>query len=722
MDWKHTDKHGIAAKICYWLFSLLVTVGIFSYLLRNVSPGDIWDLIKGIDKAGLICFLVLSFAMSFFRLWRYRVMLSLSGYEPGSIALFLVVLVRNFFSDLLPARIGTLVYIYLVNTRLGVPFEAAAASFSLAFVFDIIAIAPLILAAVLAAGWGSGVPPGALLGGAAGLCAASVAVLFALPFLFRTAGAVGRKFPVLGKERTGKLMSRFEGVAAEIDAARRRGVYMRLLLLSVLVRVGKYASLYVLLYALLAPVGYGLADLPVSKVFLGMCAAELAASTPISGIAGFGVYEGTWSVVFRLLGFPAEMANLTSISHHLFTQVYGYGLGALALMALLLPWFKVAKPKTSDASRRASALKFYGSVAASLAGFAAILALVAGAGAADRGRNRSAAPADSASPEEEAARAEFAAAFPGRIVFDSNRSGTFGIFSMLADGSDVKAVVDGPMHEMYPDPSPDGSRIVFARCAILSKKAPSDIWVCDRDGNDCRKLADGGTFPTFAGDGMVVYFERERKKIMAVNIDGAGEREIFPAGSVDWGDYQIVKPRVSADGSRAVFISDRKGRWNLWWADLRTGKAFHVSDGCEGGWFCDGRRIVWIKDRDVRERTGIFEYDIERRVSLEMQDADAPRGHEYFPTLVDGDAFLLWGACRPGEHDHLSAESNYQIYGKRLPDGPAVRLTFDGFNNRWPKLLRNFPPEARNSGEGAEYAAQSAAAEAESSRPNATDR
>ncbi len=688
---------GTGARVLYWVFSLGVTVGIFTYLLRNVSLGDVWDLIKGINKAGVACFLVLSFAMSFFRLWRYKVMLRLWGYAPPSVALFLVVLVRNFFSDLLPARLGTLVYIYLVNTRLGVPFEAAAASFSLAFIFDMIAIAPLILAAVLAAGLGTGLPPGALLVGAGGLCAVSVAVLYALPFLFRISGTIGRKLKLFGQTRTERLVARLEGVGREIDAARKQGVYGRLLLLSVLVRVGKYASLYVLLYALLAPMGYGLRDLPVSKVFLGMCAAEVAASTPISGIAGFGVYEGTWSLVFRLLGFPEEMANLTSISHHLFTQVYGYGLGALALLALLLPFFKVTDARKAELFPGPGPFRFYGAVASAIAAFALLIAGISVLGAGSERWQRAACHADVPSRDEEDARREFDAVFPGRVLFDSNRSGTFGIFSMCADGSDVRPIADSHLHEMYPDPSPDGRLIVFARTAVLSKKAPAEIWICDRNGGNSRKLADNGTFPTFSGDGRLVYFERERRKLMAVNVDGSREREIFPTTSEDWGDYQIVKPRVTADGSKVVFISDRRGRWNLWWADLRSGKAFHVSDGCEGGWFCDGRRIVWIKDKGVRERTGIFEYDLQDGRISEIHDGDAPRGHEYFPTLAAEDAFLLWSACRPGEHDHLAAGSNYQIYGKRLPDGKAVRITFDAFNNRWPKLLKDVPPGSSGS-------------------------
>jgi Tol biopolymer transport system component len=279
-----------------------------------------------------------------------------------------------------------------------------------------------------------------------------------------------------------------------------------------------------------------------------------------------------------------------------------------------------------------------------------------------------------------------AAGFPGRIVFDSDRSGTFGIYSMAADGSDVQTVSDTPMQEICPDPSPDGKWIVFARAMSLSKSAPSEIRVCAAGGGDERQLANDGTFPTFSADGRVVFFERGRKKIMAVNFDGTGERELFPAQSREFDRYQIIKPRISPDGRYAAFISDRKGAWNTWYADLFSGEAVHVHSGCEAAWFSDSRKLAWVCERDAKERTGIFRYDLDARRIDALQDADAPRGHEYFPTVTPDDGYLLWSACREGEHEHT--DSNYQIFVRALPDGEPVRVTFDGFDDRWPKVLR----------------------------------
>jgi len=345
-------------RLLYWIFSLGVTAGVFSYLLRHVSPAEVGRVLINADPAGIGSFLLFSLAMTFFRTWRYHLVLQVAGYRVWLPALFLVVLVRNFFSDIVPMRIGTLVYIYIVTTRLGVPFGAATSSYALSVLFDFIALAPMIgLASALALG-GSDLSGWSLAGWAAAMGTVTVLVLFALPYAF---GSIRKLLQLMVRYTGGRLgswLAAWEEAEKDVRQARKAGIYLRMFWLSLLVRVGKYGSLYFFLYALAHPMGYGLSDLNPARVFLGLCAAELAASTPVSGVAGFGAYEGTWALVFRLLGFPRHFSEVTSISHHLFTQVYGYGIGIIALLVLLLPVFARRKPHLIT-YRPEPALRFY---------------------------------------------------------------------------------------------------------------------------------------------------------------------------------------------------------------------------------------------------------------------------------------------------------------------------------------------------------------------------
>lgn len=689
-----TTSEAAARRQHAWIVAanLAITISIFGYLFRHVRPGDILDLLRNADLRAVAMFVALSLTTSVFRLWRYRMLLRFSGYEAPPGQLFLVVLVRNAFSDLLPARLGTLIDIYFFSARMGIPLASAVSCFSLTFVFEILALAPLVTLAAWRAGMGGALSSRGLLLGGLALLGGTVVVLAVMPWGFRWAGRIFERLVGGRRGWLGRAPEMLKKTGEEIDRVRAAGLYGRLLALSLMLRVGKYSTMYVCLYALLAPLGFRWSDLDPGRVFLGLCASELAASLPISGIAGFGIYEGTWAVVFRLLGFEANIAKMTGIAHHLFTQAWGYGIGAAALVVLFLPIWRRRAAAPAAVAIRDRPLPFYARVVA--LGVAATMVAVALARLPASEIRHAAGPADTPTPSELAARADFAGAFGGDIVFDSSRSGSFGIWRMSADGARIAPIADSPAHEIYPEPSPDGRWIAYARSATLSKRSPSEIRLCRPDGSEDRRLADNGTFPTFSPDGRTVYFEQERLRVMAVSVDGGEPRQMFP-GPKGFGGFYVVKPRMGPDGRRLVFISNRGGArgWQVWVADLVSGELTHLGAGCEPAWYPDGRRIAHIRESGMRQGTGIVARDLaDPAAAPVLADNDAPLGHEYFPTVTRDGEWLLWGACRPGQHEHLAFESNYQLFAKRLPDGPPVRLTFDGWNNRWPKKLPAVAP------------------------------
>jgi uncharacterized membrane protein YbhN (UPF0104 family) len=318
------------------ILSVLLAAGVFAFLARYTSPGDVLRIVRAADRRGIAAFVLLSLVMSILRTWRYALFLETSGHRPPPVPLFLVVLVRNFLSDLLPARLGTLSYVYLATSRLGIPLSGSASSFALSFLFDIAALVPMIAAAALMAAAASlewDMTRVTLFAALLAVCAGLAISL--LPALLRLGGWFIDSLPFPGEAWRSRGREFMEGVGRDVKAAREAGVFFKIFLISVLVRLAKYGSLTALLYALLRGSGFGKAVLPPSKVFLGLVSSELAASLPVSGIGGFGAYEGTWSVVFTILGMPAGLAVTTGISHHLFTQVYGYSLGALAILILL---------------------------------------------------------------------------------------------------------------------------------------------------------------------------------------------------------------------------------------------------------------------------------------------------------------------------------------------------------------------------------------------------
>ncbi|KAB2888758.1 MAG: hypothetical protein F9K32_15265 [Desulfobulbaceae bacterium] len=682
---EHKQATGAKGRGTRWLSfvgSLVVTVLVFLWIGRDIEPMDVVDAITDMAPPEILLFVVSSLFMSICRAWRLLLLLEPVGYRPGRLAMLLTVLVRNLFADLLPARLGGLVYLWLCRTRLGVNLGAASSSMAISFVFDMIAVSPLLIVVGLVIAGELGIARALIWGFGLAIAGGALVALFLLAPLADLAAALIPRLPLLPERVKSGLAAFSASVAEDVRITRRAGIFLPVVVLSVLVRLAKYTAMYFLLLGILMPMGYGLADLPPHKGLVGLIAPEIAASLPVSGIGGFGAYEGTWAVAFHFLGLPEQMAKLTGVAHHLFTQAYGAGIGLAALLLLSLPLFRAGDPRPAavvSAGRRW--LQITASVALWLGISTTVVlvgdVLVANGNAVQKG--------DAAFTAEETEGRRHLQDLPaGRLLFDSNRSGSFGIYLQNLDGSGVRKVVDTPAEEMYPDIDPTGRWVVYARARSTNLKAPAEIRICRLDGSEDRRLLDNATFPSFTGDGKAVIAERERGRIIRVDLAGGREEEIFPRGQGPFARAQIAKPRISPDGSWVAFTSDRPRRWSAWAVRLADGRAVRLGDGCQPVWSNDPDVVFHVATSGMKERTGMLRSTLPDGKGKTVLDRDAPRGHEYFPAIEEG-RYIFYGASRPGEHDHDSA--NYQLFVHDLKEGWTARITRDGFTNRWPQFV-----------------------------------
>lgn len=677
-----TAGSGNRSRWLAFIGSLLVTLLVFFWIGRDIKPRDVFDALRDMGPPELLLYLISSFFMSVCRTWRFLLLLEPVGYLPGRLAMFFTVLVRNLFADLLPAKLGSLIYLWLCRTRLGISWGAASSSMAISFVFDLIAMAPLmVVVGLVIAGelgfarwmvWAFGL---ALAGGAV------IGLSLIAPIADWAAGIIHR-LPLL-PERFKDGLSAFAGsVAEDVRITNHAGILMPVLVLSFLIRSAKYIAMYFLLLGILGPMGFGRAELPPHKALVGLVAPELSASLPVSGIGGFGAYEGTWAVTFHLLGLPEQMAKLTGVAHHLFTQAYGAGIGLTALLLLFLPYFRAGQgrlPSPVSAARRwfqmAGIVLLWLGLSAGVFMMGSVLApdsVASGPAAAEYDAG------------EMAARKHLLELPAGRILFDSNRSGSFGIYIQNIDGSGLRPVVDTREEEMFPDIHPDGKWIVYARARSTNIKAPADVHICRLDGSEDRILLANATFPTFTADGKFVIAEQDRSRIVRIDLHSGSTEEIFPRGQGPFVGTQISKPRISPDRKWVSFISDRPNRWNAWAVRLEDGKAVHLGEGCQPVWSADPRQVYNVATTGMKERTGFRRTILPGGEGETVLDNDAPRGHEYFPSILN-DRYIFYAASRPGEHDPDSA--NYQLYVHDLAKGWTARLTCDGFTNRWPKWI-----------------------------------
>jgi Tol biopolymer transport system component len=193
------------------------------------------------------------------------------------------------------------------------------------------------------------------------------------------------------------------------------------------------------------------------------------------------------------------------------------------------------------------------------------------------------------------------AAFPGsngRIVFDTAFSHRPQIFTIRADGTGLRQLTHVAKGHAAgsPEVSPDGTRIVFT--------VDGQIWVMKADGSAQQQLTGQAGFvnqqPSWSPDGRKIVFSRCAVlsgftlfcDLDVMNADGSGIRKLLG------GNWINQVPEYSPGGHKIAFASDRGGYTSaVWVMNANGGAVKRLTDpNLEAGnpdWSPDGTRILF---------------------------------------------------------------------------------------------------------------------------------
>jgi Tol biopolymer transport system component len=171
------------------------------------------------------------------------------------------------------------------------------------------------------------------------------------------------------------------------------------------------------------------------------------------------------------------------------------------------------------------------------------------------------------------------AAFPGqngKIVFQSDSSGSWQLYTIDADGSNLTQVTQMPPTEddlWVPSFSPDGKQIAFCYGSGSSfDTLVSEIYVINADGTGLKQLTNDGVFacsPRWSPDGEQLIFSETfaptgQAVIMAMRSDGTGERTILTTGEFRfWNSFGPAT--FTPNGKKIVFESQFGGLVSAAW-------------------------------------------------------------------------------------------------------------------------------------------------------------
>ena len=330
-------------------------------ILLETGIDGLLAIVGGVERSGLWTFVALSSVALLVRALRYRELIRAIAQEttvPSFSRFFIITALRNVLVDLLPARLGDLSFVYFAH-RFHIPLVKAATAFGVCFALDIIVLLVVISAFIASAPLLSstgvfgeqlklfeqenvyavtillGVGVAALLGWFVMRLPEFVELIARRVNLWNG----GQKYhPQLsGIARTFiKVEEVAVMVAAQIRALQSSRRFLRLLGLSLVLRLIKYSSLYLLLVAVVSQWGYGYRDInPLLSTF-AFVTAEGVASLPISGFLGFGAYEGAWGMIFSLSHVKIPSVTSVIFAVHLITQMVAYIYGLVGFLMFLL--------------------------------------------------------------------------------------------------------------------------------------------------------------------------------------------------------------------------------------------------------------------------------------------------------------------------------------------------------------------------------------------------
>ena len=675
----------------------------------DVSPSDVVAALRSAIPTLVAAYALCQLVQALARAQRARVLLRASlpagTRVPGLFRMLLVTFVRGACADMLPARIGELSYVAMLNRGCAVPAADCLSSLSIGLLFDFLALLAVLAVAIPAAAQGLSLVGSMLM--LAAVCAVGVALLFfALPV---AAAWRWERFAFFRWRPVAALVKLARDVAAAVVAVRRGRVAGRVLALSLAVRAAKYAGLYVLFVAVTRPLWPALSRASVPAVLVALIAAEGAASLPVPTFLSFGSYEAGSLAALTALGFPAGDSLVAMTAMHLLSQVVDYSLGGLSF--LVFSWCAPGAPEKPDRKAKpiqhsAFSIQHFLPLVLSILFLFLSLLFAARQARAIQKRGRLTAPPRGEAVEptaaEAAARDAMLRAFGGRIVWSSNRSGSHDIWILDGPGAQPRRLTRSTFTDTYPRFSPDGTMVAFSRSTepwVSQRNFDKwDTWVLDLATGEERLVATNAYQACWCDTNALVFVRAGGTQLVRAATGGEKEEILLESGVPPLGDGDLVtlpdaQPNAAPSGDRVpfLFLLTLRGKHRAT-TEFVPGTGFRdvsgqllsdIAGGCQMVWRGDG--IAWI-DHPGRMKNAIYTMAGRGQSPAEvLLDDPGAWSHEYFPRFTADGRWLVYGASTGG-HEQDSEDYEIFLWDTADTNAPPARLTFHTGNDCWPDI------------------------------------
>jgi len=162
-----------------------------------------------------------------------------------------------------------------------------------------------------------------------------------------------------------------------------------------------------------------------------------------------------------------------------------------------------------------------------------------------------------------------------RILFISNRSNNYDIYSMNIDGSNVKLLTNSNGYDGSCSYSPDNSQIVFTSY----RNGKGQIYIMHNDGNNQVQLTTTSEFninPSFSPNGKEIVFISYRDnqtEVYKMDIDGSNQKRLTNGNTIK------TNPSFSPDGLKIVYEQRENNITDIMIIEIKSGKIKNLTKG-----------------------------------------------------------------------------------------------------------------------------------------------
>jgi Tol biopolymer transport system component len=263
----------------------------------------------------------------------------------------------------------------------------------------------------------------------------------------------------------------------------------------------------------------------------------------------------------------------------------------------------------------------------------------------------------------------------GTIAFSSRRAGSYEIYSMRTDGSELARLTSGEGEKRQPSCAKKGA-LLFA---LSSGGQASEVCLQEPQATYAQNLTSslgGDYWPRWAPQERTIAFVSDRygpSQLFLMDSEGGRQTQLTTE------DFPLDHPSWSPDGSTLLVAGQREDNWDIFSVTARDGSMTRLTDDIgqdlQPAWSPRDGEIAFVSDREGSRQIYLMQPDgsDQRRITA------FPRGAELPQWSPDGEWILCVAYTGQG-----SGLDGREIYLLTRDGSDPMRLTDNAFDDTEP--------------------------------------